>query len=253
MIRTALAAALALCLALPAHAADLSAHDILQKARDQGALNLVGLKAQLTLITTEPGGATQTRVLTTQSRAIDGVTKTVSRFSSPPDVAGVALLTVTAKPGGADEVALYAPKVRRARKIAPGARGQSFMDSEFSYADFSGASLDGAKPTRGPDATVNGTPCDVITATPKDSPYKKVIAAIDAKTFMPVQVQYFDEKGLLKTYTVQKTEVRLGHSIATQSVMENARTHRKSALSVGQVEKADAPDAAFTLRGLERG
>jgi len=238
--------------AAPAHA-DESAHDILQKARDQGALNLLGLKAELELTNVEPDGSSKVRELITQSKKVDGVTKTISKFLSPPDVAGVALLTVQGKDGQADEVALYAPKVRRARKIAPAARGESFMESEFSYADFSGSSLEDSKPTRGPDATVNGKSCYVITAQPKDSPYAKVVASIDKASFMAVQVEYFDEKGLLKRYTVQKVENKNGRNIATDSVMENARTHRKSTLKVGKISDADAPDAKFTERGLERG
>ena len=187
-----------------------------------------------------------------QSRKIDGKTKTLSRFKSPPDVAGVALLSVSAPDGTTEELALYAPKVRRTRKIAAGSRGESFMESEFTYADFSGSSLEDASPTRGPDAT-NCKSCYVITATPKDSPYTKVEATIDKGNFMPVEVRYFDAQGLLKVYTVSKSEPKAGRNIATESVMENARTHRKSTLSVGQVSNADAPDAAFTDRGLERG
>jgi hypothetical protein len=248
-----IALAFAFLLAATPALADESAHDILQKARDQGALNLVGLKAELKLINVEPDGSSKTRELITQSKKIDGVTKTISKFLSPPDVAGVALLTIQGKDGQADEIALYAPKVRRTRKIAPAARGESFMESEFSYADFSGSSLEDAKPTREADATVDGKSCFVITAQPKDSPYSKVVASIDKGTYMAIEVDYFDDKGLLKKYTVQKIENRAGRNMATQSVMENARTHRKSVLSVGNVTAADAPDASFTERGLERG
>lgn len=233
--------------------ADESAADILKKARDQGALNLVGLKADLKLTNVEKDGSTKVRELTTQSRKLDGVTKTLSRFKSPPDVAGVALLTVEGTGGQADQVALYAPKVRRARRIAPGARGESFMESEFSYADFTGGSLDDASPSREKDGAVDGKPVYVLTAQPKDSPYKKVVVFIEKGTYLPLEVQYFDGDGLLKTYTVKKVEDRAGRRLAVHSEMVNARTGRKSVLEVGQVTPADAPDAAFTERGLERG
>ncbi|MBS2026735.1 MAG: outer membrane lipoprotein-sorting protein [Deltaproteobacteria bacterium] len=251
MTKTALALAALLVPAI-AFADEPSAQEILKKARDQGALNLVGLKADLKLTNIEPDGSQKVRELTTQSKTIDGTTKTISRFKSPPDVAGVALLTINAKDGGDDEIALYAPKVRRTRKIAQSSRSEAFMESEFSYADFSGSSLDDAKPKRDPDPK-DCKSCYQITATPKDSPYAKVEVEIDKGNFMPLVVRYFDAQGLLKTYTVSKSEPRANRNIATESVMENMRTHRKSTLSVGNVAPADAPDTAFTERGLERG
>lgn len=241
-----------LALAAPA-LADESASGILQKARDQGALNLVGLKAEVKLTNVDKDGSQKVRELVTQSRKLDGVTKSLSRFKSPPDVAGVALLTVEGQKGQPDQLALYAPKVRRTRRIAAGARGESFMESEFSYADFSGGSLDDANPSREKDATFDGKPVYVIAAQPKDSPYKKVVAKIAQDSFIPLQVEYFDGEGLLKTYTVKKVEERAGRKMAVEAEMVNARTGRKSLLSVGQVSTADAPDASFTERGLERG
>lgn len=250
-MRHVLAAAILLTCAVPV--ADESAHDIVQKARDQGALNLVGLKAELKLTNVEKDGSSKVRELTTQSKKIDGVNKTISRFKAPPDVAGVALLTIEGKDGASDEISLFAPKVRRTRKIAASSRSEAFMESEFSYADFSGSSLDDAGATREKDATVDGHDCFVVTGAPKDSPYKKVVTSVDKATYTPLKVEYFDDGGLLKTYTVKKLEDRAGRKMATESEMVNARTGRKSTLSVGAVAPADAPDTAFTERGLERG
>ena len=252
MLRALVPLLSAVLLASPA-VADPSAKEILQKARDQGALNLVGLKAELKLVNVEKDGGQKLRELTTQSRKIDGVTKTVSRFKSPPDVANVALLSVEGADGKTAELSLFAPKVRRTRKIAAGSRGESFMESEFSYADFSGASLDDAAPALEKDAQVEGRDCYVVAAKPPDSPYQKVIASIAKDTFQPLRVEYFDAKGLLKVYSVKKLEEKSGRKLATESVMENVRTGRKSTLSVGAVGTADAPDTAFTERGLERG
>lgn len=253
MIRSCTPLLLAALLAPGLARAEPSAKEILQKARDQGALNLVGLKAELRLVNVEKDGAQKVRELTTQSKKVDGVTKTISRFKSPPDVANVALLAVEGAEGRPAELSLFAPKVRRTRKIAAGSRGESFMESEFSYADFSGASLDDAAPTREKDAQVDGRDCYVVAAKPPDSPYQKVVASIAKEGFQPLRVEYFDGHGLLKVYRVLKLEEKRGRTLATESVMENVRTGRKSTLSVGAVEGADAPDTAFTERGLERG
>jgi hypothetical protein len=233
--------------------ADESASDIAKKARDQGSLNLVGLEAQMKLSNVEADGSRKDRDVLTQSKKIDGLTHTLTRFKSPPDVAGVALLSIDAPPGGSDQISLYLPKIRRARRIAQSNRGESFMESEFTYADFSGGGIDPDNSKRGPDDTYNGKPTFQLTGTPKDSAYSKVVCFIDKATYIPVKVDYYDDKGLLKEYSVQKIEVLQGRTLATQSMMENKRTGRKTIVSISQVAPVQAPDTAFSERALERG
>ena len=247
--------ALALLLLLPALSAraEETAAQIAHKARDQGSLNLVGLKAEMKLTNIEKGGARQEREVTTQSKKIDGASHTLTRFRAPPADAGIALLVLEGVGGAKDEISLFLPKIRRARKIAQGDRGQPFMESEFSYADFSGGGIDEKSSTREKDGVVEGKPVFVLAGAPPESPYKKVVAYIDQATYVPMRVEYFDEQGLLKVYTVQKVEVLEGRTLATGSTMENLRTGRKTTVQVSKVSPADAPDAAFTERALERG
>ncbi len=233
--------------------AEETAAQIAHKARDQGSLNLVGLKAEMRLTNIEKGGASSVREVVTQSRKINAVTNTITRFLSPPDVAGVALLVVAGTGGAADQISLYLPKIRRARKIAQSDRGQPFMESEFSYADFSGDSIDEATSHREKDAVVNGKPVFVLSGAPSTNTYKKVVASIDTTTYVPMRVEYYDDQGLLKVYTVQKVELRDGRTLATEMSMENQRTGRKTTVSVGKTSPVEAPETAFTERALERG
>jgi hypothetical protein len=233
--------------------AEETAAQIAHRARDQGSLNLVGLKAEMRLTNVEKGGAASVREVVTQSRKIDAVTHTITRFLSPPDVAGVALLVVAGTGGAPDQISLYLPKIRRARKIAQSDRGQPFMESEFSYADFSGDSVDEATSHREKDGVVNGKPVFVLSGAPSAATYKKVVASIDTATYVPMRVEYYDDQGLLKVYTVQKVELRDGRTLATEMSMENQRTGRKTIVSVGKTAPVEAPEAAFTERALERG
>jgi hypothetical protein len=254
MIRTLVALLAPLLLSLPGLArAEESAADIAHKARDQGSLNLVGLKAEMKLSNIEKGGSRQDREITTQSKKIEGVSKTITRFRAPAEVAGVALLVSEGKDGAKDDISLYLPKIRRSRKIAQANRGDAFMESEFSYADFSGGGIDEKASTREKDAKVDGKDCFVLTGAPADSPYKKVVVSVDKASYVPLRIEYSDDQGLLKVYTVQKVETREGRAMATESTMENQRTGRKTTVSVGKVAPADAPDTAFTERALERG
>jgi hypothetical protein len=241
-----------LLVAAPAWA-DESAADIAHKARDQGSLNLVGLKADMRLTNIEKGGSSSVREVVTQSRKIENITHTITKFLAPPDVAGVALLVVAGTGGASDQISLYLPKIRRARKIAQSDRGQPFMESEFSYADFSGDSIDEASSHREKDAVINGKPCFVLTGAPAEGAYKKVVASIDQASYVPMRVEYYDGDGLLKVYTVQKVEPRDGRTLATEMTMENSRTGRKTTVTVGKTSPVEAPETAFTERALERG
>jgi outer membrane lipoprotein-sorting protein len=239
--------------ALTARAAEETAADIAHKARELGSLNLVGLKADMKLVNVEKGGDRKERDLSTQSKKIDGQTRTITRFKGPADVAGVALLVAQGTAGAADDVSLYLPKIRRARKVAQSNRGDAFMESEFSYADFTSNGVDETSSTREKDGAVDGKPVFVLTGAPKDSPYTKVVLYVDKATYVPLKVDYFDKDGLLKVYTVQKVEKQMDRQLATESTMENMRNGRRTLLSVSKLATADAPDTSFTERGLERG
>ena len=97
-MRLLLAAAAAL-LSLTAFA-DESAADISKKSREKGALNLVGLTAELKLVTTTAEGKVKEQQLTSSSRTINGKSHALARFSAPAGVAGVAVLTVVAHTPG---------------------------------------------------------------------------------------------------------------------------------------------------------
>lgn len=250
---TATGLLVALSMPVRAFADEMSAADIARKARDQGSLNLVGLKAEMKLTNIEKDGTKQERDVVTQSKKIDGTSHGITRFKSPADVAGVALLVISGKDGAKDDISLYLPKIRRARKIAQANRGDAFMESEFSYADFSGSSIDEKGSSRQKDAVVDGKPVFVLSGAPSDSPYKKVVAYIDQGSYLPLKAEYYDDQGLLKVYTVQKVEARDGRNLATEMTMENQRTGRKTTVSVGKTSPVDAPDTAFTERALERG
>ena len=122
---------------LPAHA-EQSAADIARKSRERGALNLLGLSAQLKLTTVSKDGKRKEQVVTSSAKKIGERTHSLVRFLQPASVAGVAVLTVEGAKGEASEISLYLPKLKRVRKVANTQRGQAFMDTDFAYADLGG-------------------------------------------------------------------------------------------------------------------
>jgi hypothetical protein len=245
----------ALLAVLPAHAEE-SAADIARKSRERGALNLLGLSAQLRLSTASKGSAPKEQVLTTTAKKIDGRTHSLVRFLLPAGVAGVAVLTVEGAKGEPAEISLYLPKLKRVRKVARTQRGQSFMDTDFSYADLggTGGERDDAMKKVGESKVLDRLAWVLVGKAGSDSPYGEVKIFVDQETYVPTQVEYTDKEGKpLKVYRVSKLKRFKDRVIAARASMENLQTGSLTTIEVLNLEEARLGDEAFTERALERG
>jgi hypothetical protein len=232
-----------------------SAQEIARRSREKGALNLVGLTAELKLVTTDKDGKAKEQVLTTTSRTIDGKSHALARFSQPPGVAGVAVLTIEGKKGEGDEVSLYLPKLKRVRKVAKSDRGKSFMDTDFAYADIASGGTNDDSLTKLADAKVEGRDCWVVKGKGDEaSPFGEVTMWVDQQTSVPMKVEYLDKNGKpFKRYQTKKLKSFKERVLAAESVMENLQTGSKTEMTVLKLEETTPGEEAFTERALERG
>lgn len=252
MIR--LLALAALVLAALAHAEE-SAAEISKKSREKGALNLVGLTAELKLVSTSADGKVKEQQLTSSSRTIGGRSHALARFSAPAGVSGVAVLTIQGAAGAGDDVSLYLPKLKRVRKVAKSDRSKAFMDTDFAYADIAsnGARDDDVK--RQPDEKVEGRDCFVLLGTGDESSgYGEVKLFVDKQTFVPMRVDYADRAGKpFKRYRTLKLKAFKERVIAAEATMENLQAGSKTTMTVLKLENSVLGDDAFTDQALERG
>jgi hypothetical protein len=246
------ASLLAALVALPALAAEETAAEISRRARERGALNLVGLRAELKLTTTGKDGKAKEQVLTAASLKVDGKNRALSRFSAPPGVAGVAVLTVESEQG--DDISMYLPKLRRVRKVAKSDRGKAFMDTDFSYADIGSMGVRDEDVKRLADARVDGRDCYVLEGMgSEDSGYGKVQMFIDKATSVPMKVDYADREGKpFKAYKTLKLKAFKDRTIAAESEMQNLQTGSKTQMAVLKLEDSGLKADDFTERALER-
>lgn len=235
-------------------AAEESAAEISRRARERGALNLVGLRATMKLTTTGKDGKAKEQVLTAAALKVDGKNRALSRFSQPPSVAGVAVLTVEGNKGESDDISLYLPRLKRVRKVAKSDRGKAFMDTDFSYADIGSMGVRDEDAKRLPDAKVDGRDCHVLEGKGgDDSPYGKVQMFIDKATSVPMKVEYQDKDGKpYKLYRTLKLKAFKDRTIAAESVMENLQTGSKTQMAILQLEDSGLTADDFTERALER-
>lgn len=235
--------------------ADETPAEISKKSRERGALNLVGLTADLKLVTTGSDGKSKEQVLSTTSKTIDGKSHALARFSQPASVAGVAVLTVSGAQGEGDDVSLYLPKLKRVRKVAKSDRGKAFMDTDFSYADIGSNGARDEDTKRLADDKVEGRDCYVLEGKGDDSsPYGMVKMFVDKETSVPMKVEYADKDGKpAKVYRTLKLKKFKDRVLASDSVMENLKSGSKTQMTVLKLEEATLGDDAFTDRALERG
>jgi hypothetical protein len=243
-------------LALVLSSSDETPAEIARRARDQGSLSVIDARADISMVSIDKSGGRKERRLVASVKKVGGRTHTLLRFKAPPDIAGVALLAAEGQSGGADEILLFLPKIKRSRRIAASQRGQSFMDSDFAYADFSGSGyVDDKVAERLPDEKVDGADCYVLSGkAPTDSPYKIVKTWIDKATFVPRKAEYYSPEGALtKRLTANKVGTLNGRTLAVESTMETVASGTRTTVTIHSLETGAFADEAFTERGLERG
>lgn len=234
--------------------AEEAARDIARKARERGSLNLRDLTAELKLSTTRKG-TTKEQVLRTTSKEIFGKAHSLAKFLAPQGVLGVTVLTVEGGDAEADDISIYLPKLKRVRKVAKTQRGQSFMDTDFQYADLGGTGTEGEDVKRLADAKVDGRDVFVLEGRgDESSPYGKVTMFVDKETYVPLQVDYQDKDGKpFKKYRTVKLKKFKERVLASESVMENLQSGSKTSMEILKIEEQTLGDEAFTERALERG
>lgn len=250
-------AALAVALLLPAVApAEEPVAEISRKARERSALNLVGVRAELRLTTEGKDGRKREQQLTSTARRVEGRLRSLARFSQPPGVAGVAVLTMEGAAGEPADISLWLPRLKRVRKVARTQRGQSFMDTDFNYADLGGSGGEGDSGlSKVGEATVLERPAHMLRGKGgPDSPYGLVTVYVDKETYVPLKVEYEDKEG--KPYKVYRAlELkRFGErTLAGRAEMENVQSGSRTTLELLKLEEVQLGDEAFTERALERG
>jgi len=138
-------------------------------------------------------GAEVTHWTAAQARAtVDGASYALTVLLAPPDLRGTALL-VREQEGQPPREWLYLPYLRRVREVLPVDEFESFLNTEFTYADmgFVGIANRDLK-SAGKDA-VNGVATVKVQEVPKDRrTFTKIITWLVPATGQPVKREFFD-------------------------------------------------------------
>jgi hypothetical protein len=237
-------------------AAEPSPREILDHVLEADPWGLAGAVISARAVVHDRGGATRELAFSGRSRRYDGLlSKGLVRFSTPADVAGVSFLQIQSK-GGDDDRFLYLPELKRSRRISGSNRSQSFMGTDFSYADLDRRDLRQAAVEARGDEAIGRFACWRIAVKPTgaDATYARAELWVRKDNFLPLKMEMFSRSGaLLKTLTTEEVRRIRGRWFITRSMMVSHEAGQKTELVIQQIDpRDDLADDEFTVRNLEK-
>jgi outer membrane lipoprotein-sorting protein len=171
-------------------------------------------------------------------------------FSRPSDVKGT-VFRVTKKVKSDDDRWLYLPALDLVKRISAGDKRTSFVGAHFFYEDVSGRNPqeDSFELIKTDDKYYQ------LKAIPKDAnsvEFTSYTINIDKKTFLPMQVTYFNKKGkAIRTMEVLKVKNIQGYPTVMHSKITQLSDHSYTEMQFRKVSyDVGLPDSIFSERSL---
>lgn len=234
-------------------AADEEGTRILQKMDQVMKSESKILEEEMILITAN--GQERMRKVKVWNSNGNGEEKMLLRFLEPESVSGTGFMMVN------DDMWLYLPALGKVQRIAGHAKKGNFMGSDLSYEDMQSIGNKGFSSTytvkQHEKTSVNNKSAFKLELLPKnnETSYSSLFLWLDDSTYLPIKIQYYDEKGnLVKTLTTSDHRKVGDRWTAMQIQVKDERKGSQTILKVTNVQfnvKLDAD--LFTTRNLERG
>lgn len=252
---------------LSANAAEMSAREVME-AVDQRADGETR-EANYTMVLIDRRERERSRELTILSKDYGEDTRTLSTFASPADIRGTAYLNYDwDDPDRDDDSWLYLPAMQRVRRIASSDTSDSFLGSDFTFADINGIEVTWYDYRFVNESEmIDGQEVWIIEATPraelKDKAedatgYSRMQAWIRKDNFVQIRAQAWELRGnRIKYFTA--SDIRQVDGIWTvhrqQAVTtRNGRQEHASVLQLNTIRyNIDIDDDVLTTEAMQRG
>lgn len=233
-----------------------SAEEIMRASRDRIKADTVSTRARM-VISAKDGDLTE-RLVDQYTSATGGVTKTVVVFQKPASVAGTRFLTITT-PGKANDQWIFLPSLGKVRRVGASEGSANFMGTDLSYDDMASANrkadLDTYTLLR--EENLDGKPCWVIEAKPKESGYQysRMIGWIEKATNISLKMELYDKKGSLqKIMEMSGVKDFQGRLTPTTTKMTSVQAKTSTTITIEIIKYDDPiPAGVFTERFLLTG
>ncbi len=217
------------------------------------------MHAFMTLEIVSPNGQRRIRKMESWSKTDPETdeTRMLILFLQPPDIKGTKFLLHEHR-DREDDMWIYIPAIRKAKRIAASGKAGAFMGSDFSNYDIGGGEYEDWNYKLLRTENYDGHPCWVIEATArnkkviKKSGYSRMVKWIRKDNYMVVRTNCYDRAGeLFKRIETNKMEKIEGIWFETVMTAVKLRTGRKSIMKFDKIEvNTGIPDRMFSLKAL---
>ncbi len=231
----------------------LTADHIIQKTNDQLNTETSHGRSKMTIVTTSGQKRTFVQEFWSKNRG----EKNLMRYLEPRRVKDQAVLMLN----HADDIWMFFPRTQRVRKLATHAKKQKMQGSDFSYEDMGSgdAFINDFTSKRWDDEQKEGQDCfklELMRKPEADSSYSRLVMWVIKKNFLPVVIEYYDEKDpkyLLKTMVSSNFQVIDGIPTAMKVVMHNENDNTQTEMELLEIKyNITLSDSMFTERNLKK-
>ncbi len=208
----------------------------------------------------ERAGQKLVRKLKMQGKKYGVDERSLITFEEPADVQDTKYLSwVYDATDQEDDLWVYFPTDNLVRRISGGGKKGSFMRSDFANEDIEQRAVDDDVHTLVEETTMGDRSVYVLESVPieikaADSNYAKRKVWVDAEYWLPVKIEYYDQrKRLLKTMIQGDIQNIDGIWTATKLIMETPRKNSKTLMQYFDVQyNVGLDDGAFEQSALKR-
>lgn len=249
--------AIAMCAATINAATGPTAEELAKKGFGSSFAGFQQGYAEMRMVITKSTGVTIDRTVSFKSmRDSGGMLLYLMRFESPADIKDTAFL-VRERKGALPAQYTYLPAKKQVQEVGAGKATSSFFGSDFIFADllpYPTDKKDQVTLTRLEDKKVGGQDCYALQVAINDAqaPYSRIVASIQSKEMVPVQVEFFDRSNAaLKTLRVRKLKKVDGKLVPVEFEMKNEQTGSKTEVYVNNIDsKRKFQESEFTKDAL---
>lgn len=186
-------------------------------------------------------------------------TRMLIKFLYPSDIKGTKFLLIEHKDAD-DDMWIYLPALRKAKRISAGGKSGSFMGSDFSNYDIGGGEYEDWNYRLLREDTLEGNSVWVIECTAKSrkiikkTGYSKVIKWVRKDNYIAVLSEHYDKAGNLKKRIKIDTVEKIDDIwFETEMTAENLETGHKSKFLFKNIKtNVTIPEKYFKSSYLER-
>ena len=184
-----------------------------------------------------------------------GRSRVVLRFTSPPEVKGVALLVVN-HPDRASDQWMWTPAIERDRRIALQDRSTRFFGTDFSFEDLEERDVDQYDYAMLGEEAVGGVACWKIQSVPvkgRSSQYTRSIVWVRKDTYTLARLESYIRDEAVRRLDYSDVASVQGIWTARRLEMADLRRGSRTVLTLQALEyNLPLPESAFTLQALRR-